>query len=797
MKNRILLRLILPGLLCFISLGAISADFSEENAEGVTIRYNIISDSKPYAVEVESVEPYSVSVNIPSSVIHEFKTYSVTSIAANTFFYDKDLTNITIPNTITSIGAFAFYECKNLKSVHITDLDKWAEIEFDGSYANPLSYANYLYLNDKLVTEVNLTSAKKIGECAFWNYTYLTRLIIGNSVTEIEGGAFNECSGLNSVSISNSVTSIGSYAFYKCTGLTSVIIPNSVTSIGTSAFAFCSSLTNVKISNSVSSIESSTFMCCSNLISIEIPNSVTMIDNWAFDDCTSLTNIYITDVNKWVEIEFGPYGDHPMIYAKKLYLNGQLVTEANLNTAKKIGEKAFYGYSDLTKVTIGNSVTSIGNSAFYGCSGLASVTIPNSVTSIGNDAFYKCSGLTSVTIGNSVTSIGSLAFYGCSGLASVTIPNSVTSIGHSAFYKCSGLTNVDITDLGKWAEIEFDGYDANPLCYAKKLYLNGQLVTEANLNTAKKIGNYAFYKCSDLTKVTIGNSVTSIGSLAFYGCSNLTNIIIGNSVKDISGSAFKGCYIQYNKFINNSLLNMATNDYWGAIILDERTADGLCIKDNSLVKYLGSSTSVTIPNFVTSIGYSAFSGCSGLASVTIPNSVTSIGNDAFYKCSGLTSVTIPNSVTSIGYSAFYGCISLSSVYVTWMEFDKIPVIREIISVFDPTFPYSTCDLYVPDGTKEMYQSKEYWKTFRNIIETSAIILGDANNDGYVNVNDITTTVEYILTGYSDGFTVKNADANEDGTINVNDITKMAEIILLRPKAEMEAKTAMEAKSEHQ
>ena len=101
-----------------------------------------------------------------------------------------------------------------------------------------------------------------------------------------------------------------------------------------------------------------------------------------------------------------------------------------------IGERAFYGRSGLTSVTIGNSVKSIGNDAFLCCSGLTSVTIPNSVTSIGERAFYGCSGLTSMTIGNSVKSIGEIAFYGCSGLTSVTIPKSVTSIGRNVFSRC-------------------------------------------------------------------------------------------------------------------------------------------------------------------------------------------------------------------------------------------------------------------------------------------------------------------------------------------------------------------------
>jgi hypothetical protein len=130
-----------------------------------------------------------------------------------------------------------------------------------------------------------------------------------------------------------------------------------------------------------------------------------------------------------------------------------------------IGYSAFGGCSDLTSVTIPNSVTSIGEDAFSGCSSLTSVTIPSSVTSIGNSVFYGCSGLTSVDIPNSVTSIGDFAFYCCSSLTSVTIPKSVTSIGIGAFEYCSGLTSVDIP------------------------------------NSVTSIDRYAFSSCSSLTDV--------------------------------------------------------------------------------------------------------------------------------------------------------------------------------------------------------------------------------------------------------------------------------------------------------
>ena len=360
------------------------------------------------------------------------------------------------------------------------------------------------------------------------------------------------------------ITKIGNSAFYNCSGLTSVTIGNSVTSIGNSAFYGCSGLTSV-IWNAEN---------CTSAGSSEYP---------IFSNCSKLTNVTIG------------------------------------KNVKIIPDYAFSGCSDLTSVTIPNSVASIGSSAFSSCIRLTSVTIPNSVTSIGTSAFSSCIGLTSVTIGNSITSIGNSAFIGCSELASVTIGNAVTSIGDSAFYNCSGLTSVNyLGAIDQWVEINFSNNYANPLFYAKKLYINNDLVTEVNLTTATKISSYAFYNYSGLTSITIPDSVTSIGYAAFEYCRRLTSVTIGNGVTSIGDNAFWCC---------------------------------------------GGLTSITIPDSVTSIGELAFYNCRRLTSVTIGNGVTSIGAKAFRDCSGLTSVTIGNAVTSIGNSAFSGCSGLTSVTI--------------------------------------------------------------------------------------------------------------------------------------
>ena len=259
-----------------------------------------------------------------------------------------------------------------------------------------------------------------------------------------------------------------------------------------------------------------------------------------------------------------------------------------------IGVTAFVGCSDLTSVTIPDSVTSIGESAFSNCENLTTAIIPDSVTSIGDRAFISCSDLTSVTIPDSVTSIGEGAFSGCKRLTTVTILGSLTSIGEAAFKECKSLTTVTIS------------------------------------GSVTSIGAGAFTGCKNLTDVTIPDSVKSIGEGAFDGCTSLTYVAIPDSVTSIGGGAFNGCTSLSSVTLPNSVTSIGEGAFSGCTSL----------------------TNITIPDSATSVGANAFRFCTSLTSVTIPDSMTSIGEGAFYGCTSLTDATLPNSVTSIGEGAF-------------------------------------------------------------------------------------------------------------------------------------------------
>ena len=616
---------------------------------------------------------------IPNVAIKALSKDSLTSvkivngfdIKENSFSECVNLTNITIPSTVTVIGDSAFSGCISLAEIGIeadSNLNTIGANAFKGCVQllsitissnvktigdSAFSGCNNLIIHSKAASKPegwvdgwngdkrpivwgSGTDKEKVELDDFlWEFTDGHALLIrylGSSETVIIDG------NVEFLGNKYCVFEIGETAFYKNTYITTVSISNDsqLKKIANSLFADCINLKRVNIPESVTNIGAYAFIRCSKLNSVKFEgNSQLTTINWgAFQNCDSLENIIIPDK----------------------------VTD--------IGGFAFSGCTNLTSITILGNLSKIDVDAFSECNKLNAVhisdlsawcmidfyNIDSNPLSFAHNLYLSGELMTEMVIPDSAISIGKYAFYNCNNLTKVNIPERVTSIGEYAFYGCDNALQIDqgVSYIDRWI-IDFDS-----------TYMSVSL-----RNNTIGIADSAFSDCRGLMSVTIPNGVKSIGDGAFSDCRGLTSVTIPASVTKIGSRVFSYCNelntieVEFGNLVyhsaNNCLIETASKRLIAGCISSIIPLDGSVTSIGDYAFSGRDLKSITIPTEVTSIGDFAFDACRSLSSVTIPDSVTSIGDYVFRGCSYLTSVTIPDSVTSIGAGAFEDCSNLTSV----------------------------------------------------------------------------------------------------------------------------------------
>ena len=746
-------------LLAFFALALMATLPASADYQIDGLNFSVRNNEATVTSQVNGSQNPGGDLVIPDSISVYGRTYPVTTIGIQAFYDDK-ITSVDIPRTITKMDFGAFVGCYSLERVNIHDWEAWCKMTFVNNWANPLFYANRLFLDGEELTEVVIPgSITALNNFVFVGWQALKSVVIPNTVTSIGTEAFCYCYNLENIEIPAGVDTIGSAAFGHCKSLTSLIlppkirtigmgtfgscekltemvIPDSVTYIGNGAFTYCYSLESVYIPDGVTYIGERAFEYCP-LTSIEFPNSLTTIADGAFGFCNSLTSIHIpASVLSIGKRAFGFSGaiehisvdsDNP-IYDSRGNCEALIETNSNTllygtvntiipNTVTSINELAFYRRKGLTSIEIPNSVVSIGYCAFTYCPDLAQINIPNSVTTIGREAFDYCTELScGIDIPNSVTLIGESAFRGCRKMPYVTIGSGVDSIGKEAFSYCYYLEHITVNG-------DNPKYDSRGNCDA---------LIETSTNTL-------LYGAGN---TVVPNTVTTIAPRSFSYMKSLTSIDIPNSVTHIGEMAF----------LSSSLRDLTIRDGDNDVTIDKQAFE-----------YCGELLAVHLPNSVTSVGQSAFHACNKLEEFTIGSGLKVISDKMVNNCVKLNRLIIGSAVDTIGTEAFYNCYRLTDI--TCLAITPPRAAPDIFTYYHANPSIYNATLSVPLAAVEAYQAASPWSEFTNIV--GILIGGDINGDGELTVSDLSVLINLIL---SDGELPASADVNGDGVANMTDVT---------------------------
>ena len=633
MKTKNFLLLVLCTLLSVHIKAADGDTFTANTIEGVAMTFKIISETDK-TVQVDKGNTGGIAIDwetsgpltIPSEVTHSNVQYSVVAIGDNSLCCEY-LTSIEIPNSVTSIGNYAFSGCVSLISINIPN-----SITSIGARA---------FFGCEKLTSIKIPgSATSLGGNILGGCNKLTSITVesDNPVYDsrnqcnaiIETATNKLISGCKGTIIPNNVTTIGSSAFYACKGMTSIEIPSNVKNIGIAAFKE-SGITTIILHEGLETIASEAFMQ-SSLTAITIPNSVTSIGGY---------------------------------YAKTEY-----VTLANGKTQKftYTYRGCFDQCENLQSVTFGTGLTCIPRGAFW-LSGLESVhfNTPTNIKEIAFAAFYGCWKLKNIVIPEGVETIGRSAFVDNIALTSIKIPSSLTYFDVTSLSGAMNLKKIIVPSINQWCTMDYgnnrmvgslnsavENYDFNGdsteglLCHAD-LYLAGKEDSPIrNIvfpNGSTTIPQFAFYGASTIKSIEIPGTVAIIPELSFYKCTNLETVTLYKGLEIIGREAFEYC---------DNLANI-------------NLPEGLQTIQSGAFAYEKNLKNVIIPNSVTSVGWGidgyagAFQGCTSLESVKLGNGMQTIPTAMFSGCSNLQYIEIPSGVKTISPIAFGGCKRLKKI----------------------------------------------------------------------------------------------------------------------------------------
>lgn len=742
--------------------------------EEVYIGRNISYENNYYTFEkYPQYYGYSAFYNQPKLAKVTISS-TVTEIPICLFKGCSVLSNVFIHGRLTKIPAYSFDGC-NLSTLNLSN-----SIEEIGDYAfrnntalttvslggNIKTIGGFAFYKTS-VSSINIpNNVTIIGESCFAENTKLEKVTIGTGCKELPTNVFSGCSALASVVLNDGLKTISDAAFANCKSLGSISIPGTVGTIGTTQtsgndklpFYNCTSLKSVKFEDGTLPL---TLGVCYRDGYDELQGC------GLFYSCP-LEEVYIGRNISYKKVGYAygysrDFSESPIRYGYSAFYNqpklakvtiSSTVTEipaylfyknasltlTSLPKVKKIGASAFQDCSKLTTLNLGHELQVVGNDAFNGCSNVTKLTFPDATTTIGARAFQNCSSVTEVTVGKELKTIGASAFLNCKSFTALLLPDEFTTMGESAFEDCIKLT---VAKLGKsltavparafknCIALSEMRVPATAKSIGDEAFYNDYTLAVVSMKEGlKTIGERVFYNNRGILEFSIPGTVTSIGQNSFYGCTNtsvmsfedgegvltidtkntrcakidaLTN---NGSYQDRKNDYFYDCPIELLYLGRDLKYNYSDNSYnsyiydlvdgkWkevyraSAPFVNSTTLEEVQIGPkvsfvyNHLCDNCDKLTSMSFPVGIQTIGGYAFNGCDKLASITFEESSEhplSIETAAFKGCVALENITYPGQLSVLGGSAYQGCENLRSVV-----FNKNEQYQPALSIGDYTF----------------------------------------------------------------------------------------------------------------
>lgn len=629
----------------------IPADIGDTFVVG-TLSYKVIS-TDPAEVELTSGASFTgETLNIPSTVENNGATYTVTSIGDNAFENNNKIKTVTFPDTLTKIGDSAFSKCYSLEG----ELRLPEGLQEIGSYA--------FFSDSKIKTVIFPDTLIRIGNQAFMScYGLEGTLTLPEGLKEIGSSAF-----------SGSAEFAG-YVNNKMMNITAVNLPNSLEKLGYNAFHACK-ITSVTVPEQITVLESGVFSCCFELTSVTLPEGLKTIgsleqySSGPFQHCTSLKTIELPD---GVEV---------------------------------LGRTAF-GQSGLTEITLPKNLKTIGGGAFCACADLKKINWNDNLETVNSNAFEECIGLTEVEIPAGIANFDPAAFRDCPNTCTIKVselplyaalinfkengPNQYntdyevvyTGSMQNAQFEDDTFTYIVIDADNNYVQIlgikEGVTLNADLTLPEKVSYMDNEYtVTEigggvfnehselTNItlpDTLKKIGNGAFANCTGLMDLTLPAAVEIIGNSAFYKCTNLQNVVFPNNLTEIGSTAFFSCAIKNIDLSVTRLNKIDERAFYSCKDLESvKLPDCLTTLNGNAFLECAKLESINLPKDLTTMGKDVFNNCTSLAKVDCPPDMvlTELPDYTFAGCINLSEITLPVSIKKIGWSAFNNCGKLQN-----------------------------------------------------------------------------------------------------------------------------------------